>query len=116
MSDTLALLTAHYERLKGQTYTVPGVTQADGSPLVIHFDPPTNAQAAAIERRAGGRHDEAKMTLYTVIECARGPDGKRLFEDNAQTVQGLTEGVPATILKKMALAILNASTVADLEK
>lgn len=115
MIDTLSTLTAHYQRLRGQSFEVPGVTTADGTPLVIYFDPPTNADGQRIRQRAGTT-DEAKITLHTVIALAKDADGKRLFEDNAETVRALTEEVPGRILSQIAQAILRTSTVPDLEK
>lgn len=113
MSDALSALTTHYDRLRGQTFTVPGVTQSDGTPLVIHFDPPTNADGQNIRKRAG-TSDEAKITLYTVIFLAKNPDGTRMFEDNAATVQALTENVPGRVLAQIANAIMRFSSEADL--
>lgn len=112
-NDALLALTKHYERLKGQTYTVPGVTKADGTPLVIHFDPPTAAQGASVRQRAG-RTDEAKITLYTVIELSKNPDGTRMFSDDAETVQALSENIPGRILTGIATAIMTVTTVKDL--
>lgn len=113
MSDTLNALTTHYDRLRNQRFTVPGVTRADGKPLVIHFDPPTNADGQRIRARAGVA-DEAKITLYTVIHLAKDENGKRLFEDNAETVKALTENVPGRVLAQIANAIMRFSSEADL--
>lgn len=117
MTDTLSTLTAHFERLKGQSYEVPGVTQSDGTPLVIYYDPPTNAQGNAIRQRAGANgSNEAAMTLHTVIALSKDKDGNRLFNDDAATMKALSESVPGSILTKIATAILYTSKVPDLEK
>jgi len=113
MNDALLSLTQHYDRLRNQTFTVPGVTTAEGKPLVIHFDPPTNADGQKIRQRAGTT-DEAKITLYTVIFLAKDESGKRLFEDNAETVKALTENVPGRVLAQIAGAIMRFSSVSDL--
>jgi hypothetical protein len=113
MSEALSALTGHFDRLRGQTFTVPGVTQSNGAPLVIHFDPPTNADGQRIRSRAGVT-DEAKITLYTVIFLARNADGTRMFEDNAETVKALTENVPGRVLAQIANAIMRFSPEADL--
>ncbi|MQQ09109.1 hypothetical protein GFB49_11640 [Epibacterium sp. SM1979] len=114
MNDALTSLTQHYDRLRNQTFTVPGVTKSDGEPLVIYFDPPTNAQAAQVRARAGNAQDEARITLYTVLLLAKDKDGNRLFDDKAETVQALTENVPGRILTQIANAIMRFSSVPDL--
>jgi len=113
MSDALSTLTGHYEKLRGQTFEVPGVSKADGKPLVIHYDPPTNAEGQMIRKRAGAT-DEGKVTLYTVIYLAKNADGSRMFDDDAATVQALTEQVPGRILGQIARAIMSFSSEADL--
>jgi hypothetical protein len=113
MNDALTALTGHYDRLRNQTFTVPGVTRADGKPLVVHFNPPTNAEGQRIRQRAG-ISDEAKVTLYTVIFLAKDENGNRLFEDDAETVKALTENVPGRVLAQIANAIMRFSTEADL--
>lgn len=113
MSEALSILTGHYEKLRGQTFEVPGVLRADGKPLVIHYDPPTNAEGQMIRKRAGAT-DEGKVTLYTVIYLAKNADGTRMFEDNAETVRALTEQVPGRILGQIARAIMNFSSADDL--
>lgn len=113
MNDVLKTLTGHYDRLRGQTFTVPGVTRSDGTPLVIHFDPPTNADAQKIAARAGVR-DDARITLYTVIYLAKNPDGSAMFSDDAETVQALSENVPGRVLSQIAGAIMRFSPGADL--
>ncbi|MEP1612664.1 MAG: hypothetical protein ABJL72_12180 [Roseobacter sp.] len=113
MSNALSALTAHYDKLRSQKYTVPGVTTAEGKPLEIYFDPPTNAQGQKIRQRAGTQ-DESKITLYTVIYLAKDENGNHLFEDNAETVQALTENVPGRILAKIAAAIMTFTPEQDL--
>ena len=112
--SAIDLLTAHFERMRGQKYTVPGVTDAEGKPFVIHFDPPTNRDAAQVKARSGGGTDQGKLALYTVIYLAKDAEGKRLFEDNAATVQALTERVNGATLNLMAQAIMQAGAVTDL--
>ncbi len=112
MTQALDLLTAHYERQRGQFFEVPGIKTADGEPFTIYFDPPTNREAAAVRARAG--EDEAKLTLYTVIYLAKDMGGNRLFEDNAATVQALTEQVSGAVLGQMAAAIMKVSDPDDL--
>ncbi|MEM7722489.1 MAG: hypothetical protein AAF376_08950 [Pseudomonadota bacterium] len=112
MTKALDILTTHYQRQVGQSFVVPGVTNEDGEPFTIYFDPPTNRQAQTIRGRAGT--DEAKLTLYTVIYLAKDKDGNRLFEDNAETVQGLTESVSGAVLGQMAAAIMKVSDLEDL--
>lgn len=113
MSDALSALTAHYDRMRRQSYTVPGVTQEDGTPLVIWYDPPTNADGQKIRARAGTQ-DEAKVTLYTVIYLAKDENGNRLFQDNAETVKALTENVPGKVLAGIARTIMSVAEVQDL--
>lgn len=113
MNDALTSLTQHYDRLRNQTFTVPNVTKADGKPLVIHFDPPTNADGNMIRQRAG-TSNEAKITLYTVIYLAKDENGNRMFEDNAETVQALTENVPGRVLTQIANAIMSFSSLPEL--
>ena len=113
MNDTLNALTQHYDRLRKQKFTVPGVTKSDGKPLVIYFDPPTNADGQKVRNRAGIK-DEAKITLYTVIYLAKDENGARLFEDNAETVQALSENVPGKVLAQIANAIMRFSEGAEL--
>lgn len=112
--NALDLLTQHFERLRGQKFEVPGIRDASGNPLVIYYDPPTNADAAMIRRRSGGGKDEAKLALYTVIYLAKGADGKRLFADDAATVQALSERVSGAHLNTMASAIMRVSTADEL--
>lgn len=111
-ANPLDLLTAHFERMKGRSYTVPGIKGPDGKPLVIYFDPPTSASAARIKRRAGD--DEQKITLHTVMEFSRNADGTPMFPESADTVRALSEGVSAKVLGGIAMAILSASDVEDL--
>lgn len=113
MSNALSALTGHYEKLRNQTFEVPGVTQSDGKPLVIHYDPPTNADGQMVKKRAGATN-EGQITLYTVIYLAKNPDGSRMFEDNADTVQALTEQVPGRVLTQIAAAIMSFSSGAAL--
>lgn len=113
MSDALSALTTHYDRLRGQKYPVPGVIMSDGKPLVVHFDPPTQAQGQMVRKRAGVS-DEGKVSLYTVIYLAKKPDGSRMFEDDAATVQALTEEVGGVVLGMIARAIMSLSTEAKL--
>lgn len=113
MSDALSALTAHYDKLRSQKFPVPGVTKSDGKPLVVYFDPPTNAQGQQIRQRAGST-DEAKITLYTVIYLAKDENGNRMFEDDAATVQALTENVPGRTLAQIANAIMRFSSEAEL--
>lgn len=113
MSDALAALTSHYDKLRSQKFTVPGVIKSDGKPLVVYYDPPTNAQSQQIRQRAGTT-DEAKITLYTVIFLAKDENGNRLFEDNAETVQALTENVPGRTLAQIATAIMRFSSETEL--
>lgn len=101
------LLTAHFERLRGQTYTVPGITGPDGAPLVVYFDPPTSADAQRVRARAGD--NEAKLTLYTVICLAKTASGERMFADDAKTIRALSENVPAAVLAKIAVALMATS-------
>lgn len=108
----LDILTAHYERMRGQKFEVPGITGPDGEPLVVYYDPPTNAMAQKIRKRAGD--DEAKLTLYTVIYMAKNADGSPMFEENAATVRALTENVKGTILAQIAQAIMSVTEVPDL--
>lgn len=114
MTAALDLLTEHFERLRGQSFEVPGVRDAKGSPLVVYFDPPTNRDATLVKSRAGGGKDETKLALYTVIYLAKDEAGRRLFEDNAATVQALTERVSGATLGAIATAIMSASSQADL--
>lgn len=111
-APALDLLTAHFERMKGQTYTVPGIKGPDGKPLVVYFDPPTSAAGARVRRRAGT--DEQKITLHTVMEFARNADGTPMFPESADTVRALTECVSGKVLSGIAMAILSASDVEDL--
>lgn len=112
ITPALDLLTAHFERMRGRSYTVPGITGRDGKPLVVYFDPPTTASAARVKRRAGD--DEAKLTLHTVMEFARTADGAPMFPESAATVQALTEGVSAKVLSGIAMAILAPVDVEEL--
>ncbi|MBT8169874.1 hypothetical protein [Falsiruegeria litorea] len=108
MSNALTALTDHYDRLRNQTFPVPGVTKSDGKPLVIHFDPPTNAQAQRIRKQAGTT-DEAQITLWTVIFLAKDENGKRMFDETAETIQALTENVPGRVLASISNAIMRFS-------
>ncbi|PYG32417.1 hypothetical protein [Pelagimonas varians] len=108
----LNALTDHYNRLRLQCYVVPGITQADGGPLEIYYDPPTNAQGNEIQTRAKG--NTALTTLYTVLLLAKDKDGNRLFDDSAGTVQALTENVPGRVLTGIAAAIMTFSDGAKL--
>lgn len=115
MSDALGALTGHYDKLRNQSYTVPGVTKSDGTPLVIYFDPPTNADAQRIQAKVGlGSRDEALITLWTVIYHAKDENGARMFDEDAKTVQALTEQVPGRVLAGIASAIMRFTPVADL--
>lgn len=113
MSDALSALTAHYDKLRRQSFTVPGVTKSDGTPLVIYFDPPTNADGQKIRRQAGAT-DEAKITLWTVIYLAKDEAGQRMFSEDAETIKALTENVPGRVLAQIANAIMRFSPEADL--
>ncbi len=110
--SALACLTDHYDRLRMQRYVVPGITQADGSPLEVFFDPPTNAQGGEIQRRANG--STQLTTLYTVLLLAKDKGGNRMFDDKAETVQALTENVPGKVLTGIAAAIMSFTGQADL--
>jgi hypothetical protein len=112
MSGELDALTGHFERMRGRTYTVPGVELADGKPFVVHYDPVTNAQASAIRARAKG--DDALLSLYTVVMLAKRPDGSRMFEDNAATIAKLREAVSGAVIAGIAAAIMGDEDSADL--
>ncbi|MEL7166694.1 MAG: hypothetical protein AAGL96_14580 [Pseudomonadota bacterium] len=113
MSTALTTLTTHYDRLRNQKFTVPGVTTSEGEPLVIYFDPPTQAESIKVRNQAGTT-DDAKVALWTVIYLAKDKDGNRLFDESAATIQALTEQVPSQIIGQIANAILRFTPVADL--
>lgn len=110
----LSALTAHFDKLKSQSFEVPGVTQADGTPLVVYFNPPTNAEATRLEAQVGTRRSDAKITLWTVILLARNADGSRMFSEDAETVQALSERVPSRVLAQIANAIMGVTPRAAL--
>ncbi|MBO9467062.1 hypothetical protein J7443_17595 [Tropicibacter sp. R15_0] len=110
--SAISVLTDHFARLGLQCYEVPGVKTAEGEPLKIYFTPPTNAQGNAIAERAKG--NAAQTTLYTVLLLSKDEAGNRLFEENAATVQALTEQVPGRILTLIATAIMKFTGQTDL--
>lgn len=110
----LAALSAHYERNRGQKYEVKAIRGPDGKPMVVYFDPVTNAQAQAVRARAGSNATAARLSLYAVIYLAKNADGTRMFEDDAATVKTLTEAVDGNIVAQIADAIMSQSGVDDL--
>ena len=119
MTKALDALRAHTARLRNQKFVVPGVAGEDGKPFAIWFDPPSFAQGQRLKAMCvddAGNVDEAKLTLYTVIQLARDEDGSPLFEDNGATVKFLTEDLPGAVLNPMAKAIMRVSNPADLGK
>lgn len=113
MNDALSCLTAHYDKLRNQSYTVPGVTKSDGTPLVVFFNPPTNIDAQNVRAQAGTT-DDAKITLWTVIYLAKNEDGSRMFGEDAETVKALSENVPSRVLAGIASHIMRFTPEAKL--
>jgi hypothetical protein len=109
MSAALDLLTSHWERQRGRSFTV-GL--GAGQSLTVHHDPVTAREMQRVRDRAGP--DDFRLALYVVIYLAKGPDGARLFEDNAATVKALTESVCADVLADMARRIMDTSDPAEL--
>lgn len=114
MTAAIDLLTAHYERMRGRKFEVSQIRDADGKPLVVYFDPVTNAQAQAVRARCGAGASAAKLSLYAVIYLAKTETGERMFSDDAATVQALSEGVDGNIIAQIADAIMSQSSVDDL--
>lgn len=103
--DAVKALTAHYAAMRGQKMAIREITDPEtGDPLVIHFDPPTNAQAAMVQARA--QASDASLTLYTVLLLAKDAEGKRMFEDNAETMRALSESVDGAVLSRIASRIM----------
>ncbi|MGX0875924.1 hypothetical protein ACSSV4_000596 [Roseovarius sp. MBR-154] len=113
MANALEALKAHYARMRSQKMAVPEITDPEtGAPLVVYFDPPTNAQAQMVQARAGG--SDGRLTLYTVIYLAKDAEGKRLFEDDAPTVKALSEDVDGGVLARIAARIMGRTSPEDL--
>lgn len=112
--NALDMLTAHFERMRMQKVEIKSARDADGNPLVVYFDAVTNAKAQEVIARAGANASRTRLVLYTVIYLAKNADGSRMFEDNAATVQALSEGVDGNILAVIADAIMSQTGFDDL--
>lgn len=102
-NPALAAATAHYDKLRGQTIEVPewGV---EGTPLVVHYDPMTAAQAQNVTRRSGG--SDARATALAVILYAKDSKGAALFNDDAPTLKAFEHDIDPRVVARVGKAIL----------
>lgn len=110
-SAILDLARAHFDKMRGQSITIPEWGDENG-PLVACYDPPTLRVRQMITHRA--TRLESRQMALTVILCLKGQDGKPIFKDDAPTLAALEGQVDPKVVARVAQVILQVSGETDL--
>lgn len=109
--DILANARGHFDKMRNQKIEVPEWGDDEG-PAIMYFDPLSLAQRQSLQRQSKG--NEARMLALCVILFAKNSDGKRYFENNADTNKAFDNDLDPAVVARVAGAMIQVSGEEDL--
>ncbi|MFT5616298.1 MAG: hypothetical protein ACI8Q6_003595 [Granulosicoccus sp.] len=110
--DVLKIARAHFDNMRGKKIKIPEWGVSKAKPFIAFFDPPTLRVRQEIKKRSG--NSEARQIAVTAILCLKDAEGKKIFTDDAPTLDTLETQVCADVVARLSSQVLGLTRGTDL--